>query len=205
MSNLWKAWQWVLWVVFVIAIVNALPTVINSEVTSKLNGTASSFNEFWDVSDGNLSGYIFSWDNSGEMQNDSWLAEPGPWTNTSKTLNETPGAVLHFKVFVNDSGDVWYSFENSFVIAEPFVQTYGGLTCPTSSLPVTLIFIFFGLIIAGVVIFGETRGMGIALILAGILTIAYSIPFYACSIIWGLFITVIGLFIITYAIKLKQY
>ena len=56
-----------------------------------------------------LSGYIFSWNNSGAWANGSYAAfSANPeWANVSQTLNATGGLVIGYRWYANDSSNNW--------------------------------------------------------------------------------------------------
>nr|BDD45909.1 hypothetical protein 14 [bacterium] len=57
-----------------------------------------------------LKGYIFSFDNGTEsFVNDSWATLSGTedWVNVTKYVNNTEGAIIRWRVYVNDTGGNW--------------------------------------------------------------------------------------------------
>jgi len=59
-------------------------------------------------------GYIFSFDNcTGSFVNDTWTAfSSNPdWSNVTKTINDTVGCTIRWKVYANDTSDNWNASE----------------------------------------------------------------------------------------------
>ena len=57
-----------------------------------------------------LSGYIFSFDNgTGTLSNDSWVPLTGiiNWSNVTKSVNDTVGTTIQWKVYANDTEANW--------------------------------------------------------------------------------------------------
>ena len=84
------------------------PVVSNVSAGPVLAGGSCVFSSFW--SDNvSLGGFVFSTNNSGVWQNDSWVSFSGTpsWANVSKVLSSVVGAVVGYRWFVNDSSGVW--------------------------------------------------------------------------------------------------
>jgi hypothetical protein len=90
-------------------------------------GLSTEFRLRWTEND-DLSGYIFAIDNcTGLLVNDSWVAFSGKtnWSNVTKTVNETEGCTIKWKVYANDSSDNWNASENfSFVTSDNVIPTW---------------------------------------------------------------------------------
>jgi len=84
------------------------PVYSNVGYNSTLAGNATQFSCFWQDSVG-LSGYIFSTNNTGPWVNDTRTAINGlsAWSNVTKTLNSTVGAVVGFRWYCNDTDNNW--------------------------------------------------------------------------------------------------
>lgn len=186
----------------------AIPTITEAGVTGAWNGTYQTFYSYWDSSSNvtsNVTGYIFSWDNSGVMENGSYTDSDSPWVNTSKTLNATPDLTLTWKLFVNTTENEWEDYTSAFTITSPLSTDFGSMVCPTSNLQNTLMFIFFGLILAFMIWWGDSKGLAALMIVGGIMIFFYSIPLFACNMFWGLSTCIIGLFVMLYAVFWKIY
>jgi hypothetical protein len=86
-------------------------TTNSTNTTSAGNSTL--FSVYWYAASNytNLSGFIFSINNTGTWVNDSWVAMTGTgnWSNVTKTLNSTVGLLVSWKVYANNSNNVWNS------------------------------------------------------------------------------------------------
>lgn len=85
------------------------PTYSNNSTNSTLANTSILHSLQW-ADDTALSGYIFSFDNgSGTLNNDSWVAMSGTgnWSNVSKLVNSSVGAVIQWCVYANDTTNNW--------------------------------------------------------------------------------------------------
>ncbi len=94
--------------------VQSVPVVVGSPVVSNVSaspifaGGSCVFSSFW--SDNvSLGGFVFSTNNTGVWQNDSWVPFLGTpsWGNVSKVLSSVVGSVVGYRWFVNDSSGVW--------------------------------------------------------------------------------------------------
>jgi len=179
----------------------ALSPVIGG-ITGTTNGTTQTIYVNWDdVPDG----YIFQWDNSGVAENDSYAACSSTWTNTSKVLNVSSVSV-DWKVYANDSTGTWFAYPGTFRITiNTSSVAFSTDACPTASLALTLLYIFFGLLLIGGFLYCDLKGIGLGLVIDGFMIVFYSIPFYSCHFLWGMLLTIVGLFIGFYAWKLKYY
>ena len=84
------------------------PVVSNVSAGPVLAGGSCVFSSFW--SDNvSLGGFVFSTNNTGVWQNDSWVSFGGTpsWANVSKVLSSVVGGVVGYRWFVNDSSGVW--------------------------------------------------------------------------------------------------
>ena len=81
--------------------------------------------------DVNLSGYIFSFYNGSIFVNDSWVAMSGTanWSNVSKIVNSTAGALIKWCVYANDSSNNW----NGSSCITPFQYTTTDETAPVTT------------------------------------------------------------------------
>lgn len=78
-------------------------------------GKNSTFNVFWQDPAG-IAGYIFSTNNSGIWQNDSWVPVSGNatsvYTTVNKTLNGVPGTGVGWRFYVNNTMGLWnYTYD----------------------------------------------------------------------------------------------
>jgi hypothetical protein len=169
-------------------------------VTGTNNNTIQQVYSYWNASP---SGFIFSWNNSGEMQNDTWLPTESGWANTSRTLNATPGMTIAFVFFVNDTGDDYARYDDSFVITQGATHYYARDACPVSDLQTTILYIFIGLVIIGFGIFAEYSNVPGLCLIAGIICMVYSGPLYYCQMAYGLLLTIIGFVYIMWGVKWK--
>ena len=87
---------------------NAYPKWSNPSTNDTNHNVPTKFSVYW-TDDYGLSGYIFSTNNSGSWVNDSWVSLSGTtsWVNVTKTLTSTNGAVVGWRVYVNDSDGAW--------------------------------------------------------------------------------------------------
>lgn len=75
-------------------------------------GNSFSFYTKWNASTGNLSKYIFSWDNGNTAYtNDSAVAFgvglTEDWSNVTKSLNATGDCTMHAKIYANNTSAAW--------------------------------------------------------------------------------------------------
>ncbi|MDH5481586.1 MAG: hypothetical protein OEY22_01710 [Candidatus Bathyarchaeota archaeon] len=91
------------------------PTVTQMGMTSSLAGATPTFYSYCQAESGNLSAYIFSFDNGTDtMANDTAVLFPSDvsqaWANvTTHTLNETSNTECHWKIFLNNTDGIWGS------------------------------------------------------------------------------------------------
>ena len=100
---------------------DVVPPVFSLNSTnSSLAGTSIMHSLYW-TDDVALSGYIFSFYNGSIFVNDSWVAMSGTanWSNVSKIVNSTVGALIKWCVYANDSSNNW----NSTSCITPFQYT----------------------------------------------------------------------------------
>ncbi len=90
--------------------INTAPTYSSISASSTTVGTSSIFSSYWDEDSG-LSGYIFSTNNTGSWQNDTWtaFASTPSWANVTKTLNSTVRQKVGYQWYVNDTSNLWNS------------------------------------------------------------------------------------------------
>jgi len=86
-----------------------------------------------------------------------------------------------------------------------YPQTYTNDTCPTTSTPSAMLYIFFGICIMALFAWADKSNFGAGVIVAGIAMVPYSFPLYACHIVWGLVVTVLGLLALMYGVFWKVY
>jgi hypothetical protein len=153
---------WIFGLVFLICLASAmaLPEPSYPYVNSTTNATVSLLQVNWTGNiTANLSCYIFQTDNSGTSTNDSgtcWAADTtADWSQNIITLNATPGMVVNWKVYANDSGDEWNTYSSSITITYAYLPLFRTLSCPVDNLQTTVMYIFIGLLILGFVIFAE--------------------------------------------------
>lgn len=101
---------------------NSSSVVINSSTTtqsgpqyasnitmgSAIAGNTTYFTVYW-YDDFGLSGYIYSTNLTGTWLNDSWTSMSGTanWSNTTKYLNTSAGTYVGWKVYANDTDNLW--------------------------------------------------------------------------------------------------
>ncbi|NOR84865.1 hypothetical protein GQ473_02000, partial [archaeon] len=81
------------------------PTYSDNSTNTTLVGSSTLFVLKWEDAT-NLSGYIFSFDNgTGSFTNDSFVEFSGilNWSNVTKTVNNTVGSTIQWKVWSNDT------------------------------------------------------------------------------------------------------
>lgn len=85
-----------------------VPTYQNDYVDNTGAGTPTDFSLYWSDNVG-LSGYVFSTNNTGTWANDSFASMSGStaWSNVTKTLNNTIGFVVGWRVYSNDTSNNW--------------------------------------------------------------------------------------------------
>lgn len=98
------------------------PTFGNVAYSTTQAGASCQFTITWNSLSVNVSGYIFSTNNTGTWVNDTWTSSWYEWLNTTsakanvtKTLNAAIGVTISFKWYCNDTNNVWgytpiYSF-----------------------------------------------------------------------------------------------
>ena len=98
---------------------NQLPTYSNPSISNLTAGGSVVFSLRW-VDDRGLSGYIFSTNNSGEWMNDSWIPLLGKTdvSISNKILNSEVGAVVAWKVYANDSNNLWVVSREFYLTTE---------------------------------------------------------------------------------------
>jgi hypothetical protein len=86
------------------------PKYWNASINRSFIGMTTLFSVNWTDNTG-LSGYIFSTNNTGTWTNDTWTAFGGSpiqdWSNVTKTLNDTVGAFVQWRVYANDTYNNW--------------------------------------------------------------------------------------------------
>jgi len=98
---------------------NKPPQYTSSGTNETDAGNISLFYEKWYDWEGNLSHYIFSTNNTGTWINDSttvFSAINNSWSNVTKTLNDTLGLIIGWKVYANDTDNNWNVSEHSLII-----------------------------------------------------------------------------------------
>jgi len=133
---------------------------------------------------------------------------------TSCAMNETTNEVRS-RIYIADNGNTnnvvsidYFDMTETdveIVVTAPINETYSTASCPTDTLPKTIFYIFFGLLLVAGLWYCDSKNIGLGLIIVGALTIVYSLPIYGCSIVWGIILTMAGIFIGLYAWKWKYY
>lgn len=105
------------------------PTYSNLAHNNTLVNTEALFSSYWEDNDDDvgLSHYIFSTNNTGSWINDTAIAFSGTpaWANVSKTLNNTPGLIVGYKWYANDTANNWNSTSiQTLIISELELPTY---------------------------------------------------------------------------------
>ena len=89
-----------------------------------------------------LSGYIFSWDDSGSYVNYTWTAFSQSQTQTVsiiKTITATPGSTVHWIIYANVTGNVWTaSTIQSFTVSASITFNSPSNTTPENGKTVTM-------------------------------------------------------------------
>lgn len=95
---------------------NKPPYLFDGSGDMNIAGTETTFSLEWS-DDFDLSGYIFSSNNSGVWENDSWIPLIGKTglISVTKELNSNVGSVVAWKVYANDSSNEW-SVSNEYII-----------------------------------------------------------------------------------------
>jgi hypothetical protein len=107
-------------------------------------GSNIQFSSFW-TDDVGLSGFIFSWNGTGQWQNSTWTQLTGlsSWANTTKTIGSTVGTVIAFRWYCNDTDNNWNSTGvQLFTITSAVQPTNFGKTtigASTTSVPVSYV------------------------------------------------------------------
>jgi len=84
------------------------PTSSNAGTNNTVAGKPALFHVKW-TDDVGLSGFIFGTNNTGSWANDTWTPMSGAtdWSNVTKTLNSTPGTLVQWRVWANDTSNNW--------------------------------------------------------------------------------------------------
>jgi hypothetical protein len=86
---------------------NTLPAYSLNSTNSTTAGASIDHSLNW-TDDVGLSGYIFSWNNSGVWTNDTWIAfGANTWSNITNTSNATAGLLIQWCVYANDTSSNW--------------------------------------------------------------------------------------------------
>lgn len=150
-----------------------------------------------------------TWDTLGRLTEGGFLNY-----SYTVTANDSKSAgIIMTRLYHASAGDINHYQSVNLISAtevetlpeEPVEEEFETGSCPTDTLPRTILFIFFGILLVVGFLYCDSKGIGLGLIVVGILTIFYSLPLYGCSIAWGLILTFAGLFIGLYAWKLKYY
>jgi hypothetical protein len=91
------------------------PTYSDNSTSSTSAGTYVEFGLKWNDDTG-LSGFIFSFDNcTGTLTNDTWQSFPKggleDWSKVIKLINSTVDCTIKWKVYANDTNNLWNSSE----------------------------------------------------------------------------------------------
>ena len=84
----------------------------------------------------NLSGHIFSFDNgTGTFTNDTWVPMTGTlnWSNVTKTVNNTLGTTIQWKVYANDTFNNWNESDTYSYTTTNTVPQISNITWATTS------------------------------------------------------------------------
>jgi len=97
---------------------NNPPSYLENSTNNSANGKLTLFSLKW-TDDSGLSGYIFSSNNSGTWENDSWvplipLTGIEDWSNVTKILNNTINIIIGWKIYANDSNNAWTTSEEFY-------------------------------------------------------------------------------------------
>jgi hypothetical protein len=86
---------------------NDPPTYSNIAASTTRAGASATFSSHWNDDNG-LSEFIFSTNNTGSWQNDTWTAfsSTPSWANVTKTLTSTVG-VVGYRWYANDTDNAW--------------------------------------------------------------------------------------------------
>lgn len=197
---------WILGIVMLLLSCMATATLVGSlpSYSSTLNATPSTFILYWAVDDyptNNLSGFIFSSDNSGTWQNLSWVSWDADlnssWANGTITLNSTV-QMIHWKFYANDTSDGWVVFSGQLYTTHLITQVYVNDECPITTEAQTWMYIFIGAFIMIMAYVASRTSILFLSIIVGIVGIFYSFPLYACYWVYGMVFTVSSLFYILY-------
>jgi len=92
------------------------PSYSNNSTNNTVVGLPTEFRLRW-IDNVGLSGYIFSFDNCRDsFVNDTWTSFTSNWSNVTKTINNTVGCTVRWKVYANDTYYNWnVSEEYSYV------------------------------------------------------------------------------------------
>ncbi|MBI4182072.1 MAG: hypothetical protein HY520_03845 [Candidatus Aenigmarchaeota archaeon] len=87
---------------------NSAPAWSSAGKNATAAGSAVLFFSYW-TDDANLSGFIFSTNNTGAWVNDSWASFTGTanWSNVTKILNSTVNISIGWMIYANDSSNAW--------------------------------------------------------------------------------------------------
>lgn len=106
-----------------------VPQYTSNNTNNTDAGIPTLFGLYW-TDNVELSGFIFSTNNSGSWQNDSWTALSGQtsWSNVTKTANSTLGSNIVWRAFANDTSNNWASTTNfAFTTSDNIVPTYSSI------------------------------------------------------------------------------
>lgn len=95
--------------------------------TSNTSLTVTTLFSFWYVYNGQLSGFIFQWNDTGTYQNETWAAfaaTNNSWANTSKTITAQIGYWIGWRVYANDSTNAWGTLPIECFIIDGNVTLY---------------------------------------------------------------------------------
>ncbi|MBR9681272.1 MAG: hypothetical protein GOV00_00535 [Candidatus Altiarchaeota archaeon] len=121
-------------------------TVGSNATNTTVTGEPIEHSLHWTGGGGDLSGYIFSFDNgTGTFLNDSWvpMTGSGNWSNVTKIVNYTAGSTIRWKVYTNNSLTYWnVSLDHTYQVEELYktlhIEWHSGsdinsTTCPSGS------------------------------------------------------------------------
>jgi hypothetical protein len=197
---------WILGIVMLLFSSMAMAVPVGSLPTynSTLNATPALFTMTWAVDDyptNNLSGFIFSSDNSGTWVNETWVSWDADlntsYSNGTITLNATV-QTIHWKVFANDSSDTWTGYSGSLYTTHLIYQIYVNDECPITTEAQTWMYIFVGAFIMIMAYVASQTSILFLSMIVGVVGILYSLPLYACYWVFGMIFSVSSIFYILY-------
>ncbi len=90
------------------------------------------FYSFWADNLAGLSHYVFSWNNSGTMENDTAMSLT-LWSNITKKVNATNGSIVVWNIYANDTAGNWNSTGNQTFKIGNSAPTKPNITYPLNN------------------------------------------------------------------------